>query len=475
MVVRDLVRAAIAGSLSLFAGAPAAAQWNQANDESNRQTMMAEMRASAAANDRANEESQRRFNDNAARASASSSSTGGSSGYTGASSAPSGGTGSGSYRDAGPRSIVATYRFTIHRQESRAALVARLSQEATNGDALSAYNLGRVYYTGFDGLPRNDEQARKWFAAGASLGHPGAQAQYGYMLHDGVGGTADLASALAWLKKAAVAGDPYGSALYGFYRVRATSLDSGISLATEVGYLERAADAGQLVAQSTLGLVVYKFGHGVPADHEKAARFTRMAADQGYAPAQTELGERYIYGQGVARDPSLAVAWLRKASAQHSARADGLLGRLTLDGSGGLTADPVAAAHRIKAASDAGDIASTGFYGVLLQHGIGVDRDMVAGAAYLKRAAETHDPDAEQNYAIAFFNGQGVPQDVPAGVAWQKRAADDGNIDAIATYAVRLSTGAGVQKDVVEGVRYARLAAERGSGARRGVSRLGLS
>ena len=36
------------------------ADWNQANDEANRQRMMAEMRANARASDRANEESQRR-------------------------------------------------------------------------------------------------------------------------------------------------------------------------------------------------------------------------------------------------------------------------------------------------------------------------------------------------------------------------------------------------------------------------------
>ena len=106
----------------------ASAQWNAGNDEANRQAMMAQMRASAAANDRANEESQRRFNDNAAR-SASSNRSGGGGGTSGGSSGGGyTGTGSGGYRDVGPRSIVKSYTFTIRRQESVAALAVRLEQ-----------------------------------------------------------------------------------------------------------------------------------------------------------------------------------------------------------------------------------------------------------------------------------------------------------------------------------------------------------
>ena len=155
----------------------ASAQWNAGNDEANRQSMMADMRASAAANDRANEDSQRRFNDNAAR-SLGSNSSGGGGGSSSGSTSGGGGFGSnvGAYRGGGPRSVVKTYTFTIRSQESVLSLITRLGQEASAGNALSAYNLGRVYYTGFDGLPRDDAKAREWFGAGAKLGHPGAVA-----------------------------------------------------------------------------------------------------------------------------------------------------------------------------------------------------------------------------------------------------------------------------------------------------------
>jgi len=43
------------------------------------------------------------------------------------------------------------------------------------------------------------------------------------------------------------------------------------------------------VAQTNLG-VLHEFGRGVPQDHAEAARLYRLAAEQGYAKAQTNLG-----------------------------------------------------------------------------------------------------------------------------------------------------------------------------------------
>lgn len=181
--------------IAAFVTSPASA--DQYSDEANRQNMMAEMRASAAASDRANFESQQRLQDNADR---NSRSVGSSSGYGSSSS----GTGGSSYASpsaaprasTGPRSIVATYTFTMYRQETPAALAARLEREAAGGNTLSAFNLGRVYYTGFDGVPRADAAARRWFLTAAKAGHPGAEAQAGQMLYNGIGGPADRTSAM---------------------------------------------------------------------------------------------------------------------------------------------------------------------------------------------------------------------------------------------------------------------------------------
>ncbi len=50
----------------------------------------------------------------------------------------------------------------------------------------------------------------------------------------------------------------------------------------------------------------YANGHGVAQDHVEAVRLWRLAAAQGDAPAQSDLGICYNKGEGVAQDWSEA-------------------------------------------------------------------------------------------------------------------------------------------------------------------------
>ena len=164
--------AALCAVSALLSVGPARA--DPASDEANRQNMMAEMRASAAANDRANFDSAQRDQANYDRAHSGSSGGGAASGSGGGGGSGSAGYGSpGPRPSTGPQSIVASYSFVIHRQESPAAMISRLEQEAGAGNGLSAFNLGRIAYTGFDGEARDDAVARRWFGDAAKLGHPG--------------------------------------------------------------------------------------------------------------------------------------------------------------------------------------------------------------------------------------------------------------------------------------------------------------
>ncbi|MFM2366475.1 MAG: hypothetical protein RIR95_1083, partial [Pseudomonadota bacterium] len=51
-------------------------------------------------------------------------------------------------------------------------------------------------------------------------------------------------------------------------------------------------------------------------DYETALREWRPLADQGHADAQAFLGAMYINGDGVARDPEEAARWYRLAADQ---------------------------------------------------------------------------------------------------------------------------------------------------------------
>ena len=61
---------------------------------------------------------------------------------------------------------------------------------------------------------------------------------------------------------------------------------------------------------------MYANGHGVAQDYAEAVRLYRLAADQGLAGAQSNLGVMYANGQGVAQDYVHAYMWTHLSAAQ---------------------------------------------------------------------------------------------------------------------------------------------------------------
>ena len=66
---------------------------------------------------------------------------------------------------------------------------------------------------------------------------------------------------------------------------------------------------------------MYADGEGVPEDDEEAVWWYRLAAEQGYASAQTILGLMYANGEGVPEDLVLAYMWYNLSAAQGNPRA----------------------------------------------------------------------------------------------------------------------------------------------------------
>ena len=61
---------------------------------------------------------------------------------------------------------------------------------------------------------------------------------------------------------------------------------------------------------------MYANGDGVPEDDVEAVRWYRLAAEQGLASAQTNLGVMYEQGEGVPEDGVRAYVWFSVAAAQ---------------------------------------------------------------------------------------------------------------------------------------------------------------
>jgi hypothetical protein len=99
------------------------------------------------------------------------------------------------------------------------------------------------------------------------------------------------------------------------------------------GRSRRMAEQGYAPAQYDLG-VVYASGRGVAQDYVEAAKWYRLAADQGHAAAQYSLAGLYATGQGVAQDYVEATKWYRLAADQGDPDAQYRLGLMYRAGQG---------------------------------------------------------------------------------------------------------------------------------------------
>jgi TPR repeat protein len=437
----------------------ARADWNQANDEANRQRMQAEMRQNAEAADRANEDSLRR---NQAAYANRPQASGGSSSSNGSGSGPGAFTPY-RYHSQGPASVVATYSFTVKRQESEAATVARIAAEAAAGDVQSQFNLGRIYFAGYGATPRDDAQARKWFAAAARQGHAPAQAQLGAMLYNGQGGPADRAAGLSALKQASDQGETYGTALYAVFTLEAQAkADPDQPQPQTVALLTKAADAGEVTAQDALGRIVYYLGVGAPHDAPKIIHYLTLAAAQNDAPAMFDLGSYYLGGSGVPRDTAKGLGLIRSAADLGYGDAEALLGFQQVIGGLGMPEDVDGGVRRLKSSAAHRSAQGAYYLGLLAEDGLGLPQDPAAAAAYYRTGALGGVDDAKGRYGAALIRGAGVDKDVPAGVAMIKASAEAGSSIGQTFMAKLCYEGLGVPKDRREAARWFRAAAAQG-------------
>merc|ERR1712139_115880 len=85
-----------------------------------------------------------------------------------------------------------------------------------------------------------------------------------------------------------------------------------------------AADQGNADAQCNIGNMYYD-GQGVAQDYSAAMKWYRMAAGQGYAQAVRNVGGMYYEGKGVPQNTLEALRWLHKAQVQGDERAKQLI------------------------------------------------------------------------------------------------------------------------------------------------------
>ena len=116
------------------------------------------------------------------------------------------------------------------------------------------------------------------------------------------------------------------TALFIALKASAGDYEDGVSAITRKDYTTAlskflvAAEQGLANAQYNLGLM-YERGEGVAQDYKEAMRWYRVAARQGFAQAQNNLGLMYANGRGVEQDYNEAARWYRLAAQQGEADA----------------------------------------------------------------------------------------------------------------------------------------------------------
>ncbi len=253
---------------------------------------------------------------------------------------------------------------------------------------------------------------------------------------------------------------------------RSLQKDGSSSAMIEAARLYKlAADQGYAAAQYNLG-VFYESGRGgLAKNDQEAARLFKLAADQGYAAAQNNLGRFHESGRGgLAKSDQEATRLYKLAADQGLAAAQYNLGRFYEKGRGGLVQNDQEAARLYKLAADQGYAAAQNNLGRFHESGRGglAKNDQEAARLY-KLAADQGYAAAQTNLGVLNESGRGgLAKDGQEAARLYKLAADQGFAAAQYNLGRFYESGSGrgeLGKDDYEATRLYKLAADQGLAA----------
>ena len=187
-------------------------------------------------------------------------------------------------------------------------------RQAEMGDPAAQYNLGLCYMKG-DGVKKDEAEAYKWFRLSAIKGYADAEFCVALCLAAGQGVRQNGEEAAEWLRRAAGRGHKMAKEQLLVMEKNQPSKPKARTL--NIAETIKAADGGDAQAQYDIGFLYSKgIEGGIEKDEVKAAKYYRMAAEQGFMLAQHNLGCCYATGRGVERNYAEAQKWFVKAAEQ---------------------------------------------------------------------------------------------------------------------------------------------------------------
>ncbi len=196
-----------------------------------------------------------------------------------------------------------------------------------------------------------------------------------------------------------------------------------------------ALDPGHLLTQNHLGIIA----EHVDADYEEAVRWYGFAADDGYAPAQSNLASMLRTGLGVSRNLKRAFELYRLAADQEYIMSYAPLGEMYLTGQGTVR-DYRAGMQWLQKGAESGVVTAHYSLGQIYEKGTGVERDYESAADEYRSAAMQGHGDSQNALGYLYRRGAGVRQDFVKAAEWYQLASDQGNLGATNRLAWLLAT-----------------------------------
>ena len=220
---------------------------------------------------------------------------------------------------------------------------------AEQGDVHAMQTLGICYRFGFFGVTKNDAEAKKWFRLAADTSRQAAERGdarsenlLGEAYRDGEGVAQDDKEAFNWFSNAAKHGNVDGERNIALaYRDGAGVTKADVEA---VKWLRKSAKQGDVQAQFNLGLM-YELGRGVPQNSNEAMNWFQKSKDwlfsqeiieayKGGIKEQTLLGRYFFDGSLGIKDHAEAAKWYRMAAEQGNRTSQVRLASMYEDGDG---------------------------------------------------------------------------------------------------------------------------------------------
>ena len=292
-------------------------------------------------------------------------------------------------------------------QETSDSPLERLRTIAHEGDSAAQVKLGAIYFNGEMGVEKNYTEAVYWFSQAAKQNLPAAQYQLARCYETGLGVIQDKEHALV------------------LYR--------------------SAGDQGLDEAQLKTGLILKSL-----QKNDTAAKYFRMAAQQGHVVAQREWANMLIHGAGVKQAPQKAITILEQIAEKGDNDARLMLAECFSGTIPGIVPNPEKMIEYLWEAASQGSIEGQSKLGYCYEEGIAVAKDTKLAVTWYRKAAEKNYPQALVNLGHCYATGRGVPMDEKKAFQLYKQAADLNFTIGLYNVGVCYAKGLGVGMDAIK-------------------------